>query len=778
MTVMLALIGGVAAAVTTTATLGDDLSGLPAEDVIRMHRLRGGLRSFSPDGKWLAYTAGASEITSPGGDATGVFARSGLAAEGIGSDIAIVSLRTRETRNLTEGKGGSWLPSWSPNSRYLAFVSTRDGSGQAALWVWDAEEDRLKKISDAAIRMRGPQQIGWTPDSQKLLVTTVTASLSVAEYTKRVELGEEKQTVGAVDSTAILYEATAVARDRQGAIKSDPWGLDDTLSDLVLVNLADGASTTIVHKKRIACFHLFGDGSQVAYSTLEQFEEAGSQQVLFNIAVATLAGGKERVVASGLRLELVGEFSLSPDGSQLSYRAYGPAHSNFDVYVVGMGDQKARNLTKFPGQGPLSPKSNWAYSLTPLWDVESKNVYYISRGDLWQASLREGTTREVAHVDGRQIRDLVASAESLLWTTRGGRSTVVITHNDSEKEDGFYEIELRSGIATKLLETGQCYTCEPGVRGRLAAVTDDGRWFAYTAEDAQHAADIWLGDAGFQNLWRLTRLNPGFDKHKMGAARLIDWLDDDGERRHGALILPSDYQEGKRSPLIVLVYGGAVSSEKIGMFGGFDRSLPYLNVQLFATRGYAVLMPDAPQHLASPMLDLAKTVLPGVNKVVEMGVADPERLGVMGHSYGGYSVLSLIVQTNRFKVAVECDGYGDLVGQYGEMAADGTAFGSSIGETGQGLMGGTPWQYRARYVENSPIFYLDRVETPLLIVHGAEDPVVAPFLGDEVFVGLRRLGKAVQYAKYKHEGHIVTGYANQLDVANRVSAWLERYLKP
>ena len=162
-----------------------------------------------------------------------------------------------------------------------------------------------------------------------------------------------------------------------------------------------------------------------------------------------------------------------------------------------------------------------------------------------------------------------------------------------------------------------------------------------------------------------------------------------------------------------------------------------------------------------------------------MGIADADRLGLMGHSYGGYSVLSLIVQSKRFKAAIECDGPGDLVGMYGEMDSAGAAFGTGWAE-GPGQMGGTPWEFHERYIANSPFFFLDRVETPILIVHGGKDTTVAPSLGDEVFVGLRRLGKEVEYAKYEGEGHspLYWSYASQLDFCERAIAWFDKYLKP
>jgi dipeptidyl aminopeptidase/acylaminoacyl peptidase len=298
----------------------------------------------------------------------------------------------------------------------------------------------------------------------------------------------------------------------------------------------------------------------------------------------------------------------------------------------------------------------------------------------------------------------------------------------------------------------------------------------YFSEDSQHPADLWmLSGAGSTN-HRLTDLNPQFEKQEMGKVRLVHWLSDDGEPLQGALLLPADYREGNRYPLLVFVYGGSRLSNNLNRFGlGYVGAF---NMQLFATRGYAVLLPDSPQRLGTPMLDLVKTVLPGVNKVIEMGIADGGRLGVMGHSNGGYGTLGLIVQTTRFKAAVVLDGDGDLLSFYGQMGKDGTAYGTSIVEHGQNALGGTPWEMRDRFVENSPFFYLDRIETPLLLVHGSNDTAVAPFLADQIFVGLRRLGKEVKYARYEGEGHApyYWRFTNQADFCQRMIEWFDSHL--
>jgi dipeptidyl aminopeptidase/acylaminoacyl peptidase len=150
---------------------------------------------------------------------------------------------------------------------------------------------------------------------------------------------------------------------------------------------------------------------------------------------------------------------------------------------------------------------------------------------------------------------------------------------------------------------------------------------------------------------------------------------------------------------------------------------------------------------------------------------------MMGESFGGYTTLSLITQTTRFKAAISLAGDGNLLGLYGEMDSTGATFGMGILENGQGMMAGTPWEARDRYIENSPFFYLDRVQTPLLIIHGSEDTAVAPFLADEIFVGLRRLRKEVLYVKYEGEGHGLDNYDNRVDCSKRIIAWFDKHLK-
>ena len=698
-------------------------------------------------------------------------ARTGVPWHAMRADIWILNIKTGEKKNLTARIASNWLPTWSPHGGLLAFFSDRDGAGQARVWIWDVAKNELRRVSEVDVR---GNQIEWSPDEKTLFITTVPHNISTEGYAKILSSGktlpntdDTRKTPG---SSIILFRAAPISPNAQATPMSDPWNLDLYLRDLVSVDVSTGRITWIVQNQRIATYLLSANGSRVAYSRAKNFEIAGSQQTLFDIVSMDILGRRETILASNVRLDYDGAaFSWSPSGAYLSFRAGGVAEKAHDCYIVNLKSGKLQNLTHLDPQLRLQRKAE-----TPLWDSKEENVYFIADNALWRASVNRNSATIVARIPNREVRFMTSDSHNGLWTTDNGKSTIVVTHDNFGKQDGFYKISLDSGENTQLLEQGQCYTC--GQQDHVTGIRDGGQRLVYFSEDVRSSSDIWISSPAFRSPRRLTHINPQFDAYHLGAAQLLTWSSVDGEELHGVLLLPSNYRKGNRYPLIVWVYGGHTLSDRLDHFG--LAGVGPFNLQMFATRDYAVLLPDAPQHLGTPMLDLAKTVLPGVDKVISMGIADPDQVGAMGHSYGGYSVLSLIVQTTRFKAAIELDGMANELSAYGQMGPDGTAFQTSISEQGQGLIGGTPWQFRERYIENSPFFYFDRVQTPLLIVHGSEDKTVAPFLGDEIFVALRRLGKNVEYAKYEGENHspLYWSYPNQSDLCNRMIEWFGRYL--
>ncbi len=737
---------------------------LPVDKVLDVRLIsEGSPASLSPDGQQVAYAVRRNlrDRAARSRDLTEQWECSGLVWYGIAADVMITDVANGETKNITIGEKDNWLPTWSPDGKYVAFLSDRDGSGSAKLWAWDSRTGTLRKISDALIR---GQQIEWTSDSREIVTTVRT------EGREPGNAGACRKSTGTEPPSNILvYESASMKSGAIGSPSSDPWGLNTHLRDLAVFNVQSGEMRLLTRGQRIEWFELSPDGTRVALTAPLGFGEPGLQQILYDLQVVDLNNGDRHVVAPSIRLYLTGRaVAWSPDSAWLVFQTGGPLAPNEDCYRANADGKGVQKLTSLAAEG-LSP------DFAPAMDDTSRHVYFVRGGAAWETTAPEGDTRLVARIPGHVVTRIVSNRGRLVSPSKDGRSIVVMTENSTTKEDGFYEVDLASHASHVLLEDGWSYSRD--YQQEQIVASRDGKSLVFAAQNAQHPTDLWIADIGFRRPRQLSHLNPGIDASEMGKPELVHWHSLDGDELSGVLLLPSPHEKGKKYPLIVWVYGGRLLSEELSNFGIVGIGEPY-NLQLFATRGYAVLAPDAPQHLGTPMLDLAKTVLPGIEKVVEMGIADPKRTGLLGQSYGGYSVLSLIVQTTRFRAAVMGDGFGNLIGHYGEMDRDGSAYGTSSAESGQELMGGEIWKYRYRYIENSPTLYFDRVETPLLVVHGGNDTTVAPFLADEVFVMLRRLGKQVVYAKYLGEDHSPDTWSSedQLDLANRVIAWFDRWL--
>jgi dipeptidyl aminopeptidase/acylaminoacyl peptidase len=249
----------------------------------------------------------------------------------------------------------------------------------------------------------------------------------------------------------------------------------------------------------------------------------------------------------------------------------------------------------------------------------------------------------------------------------------------------------------------------------------------------------------------------------------------------GALLLPPDFEDGWRVPLILHIYPGLDLSSEIHRWDAVASGV--LHLQLLASRGYAVLMPGLPSAAEAVIPDwtgFAGGLLTGVNEAIRLGIADETRVGVMGHSGGGTAVNRLITETTRFGAAVSSAGAADVASFFGQLRVDAGGAGEAFGlHNMEGQCGGPPWARPQAYVAASPIYARDRVETPLLLIHGTEDDAVGVEQAGEMFVGLRLLGKSATLLRYHGEGHnpVEFGEANRRDVVARVLAWFDEHLR-
>jgi dipeptidyl aminopeptidase/acylaminoacyl peptidase len=776
------------AACALTATGAAVREPLPAEVAASVEFVAG--YDLSPDGRWIATQMRDAHTR-----------RNRVRLEEIATG-KIVELGTP-----TADTGGAV---WSPDSRRLAYNSNQDG--EPSLWIWERDTATSRRIAGAFVPAANGGRTQWFSDSTRLVtalwpegalrpredaaakaesanrppfapaapdarsVFVLRANLPESETSRTPSASGARE--GSADSAPATSPLTTSSMTPAAGANTDNVPCMPQLihgrCDLGLIQVDDGRVTRVATKIHLAWFaDPSPDGRFIAYTEYMGVDPA-SQDQLYDLVLADIASGRSRRLATGLRPYGGLSLSWSPDSTRLAYISYrppDPAHpvsdrlerGEGDLGIVAIADGATRMLTP-DRETSIDVKQH------PIWDAQGATIYALTpAGEVWACPIATGAGKVIGAIAYREITTIVKRSNRyvLVPSTPPG-SLLVMTAARDGSAGGLATIDPRTGTSRTLIERPW------RLAGGLSQDASATGQLTFRASDQQHPESIWMYDLASGQTRSIGHVNAALDRYALGEARVIAWQTADGEALRGTLLLPPDYQPGRRLPLVVWVYGGNMGSDAVTRFG--LTGTPEFNLHMLATRGYAVLAPDVPLRLGQPLADMTRAVMPGVDAAIAQGYADPDRLAVMGHSFGSYSTLALITQTTRFKAAVISGVMDpDLVAGYLRMASGGGAL-ASVYENGQIRMGGTPWEYPDRYRENSPIYRFDKIATPLLIGQGEID-FTTPMRGaDAVFVALRRLGKPVEYRVYEGEGHGFARAAHVLDFWHRRLAFLADHL--
>ncbi|HEX6200500.1 MAG TPA: prolyl oligopeptidase family serine peptidase, partial [Thermoanaerobaculia bacterium] len=387
----------------------------------------------------------------------------------------------------------------------------------------------------------------------------------------------------------------------------------------------------------------------------------------------------------------------------------------------------------------------------------------------WSFPTAGGEPVGVTDGEGRRNRTVFRMED--LWPEEDhvppGARLLLTAYDDREKHQGFAEARLgEPGV--RFLEAGL------GRFYRFEARAEEAERMLYTRESYTEFPDLWVSDLSLDERRRVSEANPGLEDHALGEAELVEWTGPDGLPLQGVLIKPAGYEEGTRYP--VLVYFYRLFSQRLHRFNdpavNHRPSFPY-----YASHGYAVFLPDIRFDIGRPGHSATQALVTGVQKLVEMGVADPARIGLHGHSWSGYQTAFVVTQTDLFAAAVAGAPVSNMTSAYGGIRYESGLARMFQYEQSQSRMGATLWNGRDRYIESSPLFYADRIETPLLIQFGDRDGAVPWTQGIELYLALRRLGKDVWFLQYRGEGHHLEEYPNKLDYSIKMREFFDHYLK-
>ncbi len=285
--------------------------------------------------------------------------------------------------------------------------------------------------------------------------------------------------------------------------------------------------------------------------------------------------------------------------------------------------------------------------------------------------------------------------------------------------------------------------------------------------------DLYIGSS-VTSLTKISDANPQQKDYRWGTVELVRWHSADGIPLKGLLHKPEGFDSTRKYPMVVYHY------EQLSQ--GLHSYVPptgrnVINATHYVSNGYLVFSPDIAYQDGYPGPSALKSIVPGVTSLMARGFVDPKGIGIQGQSWGGYQGLYMITQSNIFSAAMLGAPVVNMTSAYG-----GIRWGSGLArafqyEEGQSRIGGSIWEYPTRFIENSPLFWLDKVQTPVFFMHNDMDDAVPWYQGIEAFVGLRRLGKEVYLINYNNDVHNPASRANQKDMAMRMEQFFNHHLR-
>ena len=285
--------------------------------------------------------------------------------------------------------------------------------------------------------------------------------------------------------------------------------------------------------------------------------------------------------------------------------------------------------------------------------------------------------------------------------------------------------------------------------------------------------DLYAG-ATLDSLTRVSDANPQQKDYAWGSVELVRWRSDDGVELKGLLYKPAGFATNKKYPMVVYYYE-QLSDNLHQYVPPFGRNI--INPTHYASNGYLIFEPDIAYSNGYPGQSALKSIVPGVQTLIARGFVKENAIGLQGQSWGGYQTAYMITQTNMFKAAMAGAPVANMTSAYGGIRWESGLARAFQYEKGQSRIGGSLWQTPMRYLENSPLFYADRVQTPLLIMSNDGDGAVPWYQGIELFVALRRLGKEVYLVNYNGDAHNPRKRANQKDIAMRMQQFFDHHLR-
>lgn len=465
-----------------------------------------------------------------------------------------------------------------------------------------------------------------------------------------------------------------------------------------------------------------------------------------------------------------GRFRLSPQGKYAYW--YGETDSCW--YTIALAEGKRYRLTtpeSFPAWDEENDVPNHPYAHGAAgWTANDQNLLIYDRYDIWKFDPTAATSPINLTVNGRKEK-LSYRLEQLDKEARFidlGKPQLLKGFNETTKGYGFYNARLSAPAAPKTLLAGNYMLRSIN----KAKNTDD---VIYTMETFQQYPDIHYSTLAFKKSVQLTHGDKQQEGFIWGTAELVSWISLDGRPLEGVVYKPANFDPNKKYPMMVNFYER--NSETLYNYRMPEPHRSTIDYHLYNSNEYVIFNPDIRYVDGYPGESCYNCLMPGITMMIAKGYINEKGIGAQGHSWGGYQVAYLATRTNLFSAIESGAPVVNMFSAYGGIRwGSGMARSFQYDHT-QSRLGATPWSSPLRYLENSPLFTMDKVQTPILIMHNDADGHVPWYQGIEYFVAMKRLGKPCWLLNYTGEPHWPMHMANRIDFQRRMFQFFNHYLK-
>jgi dipeptidyl aminopeptidase/acylaminoacyl peptidase len=473
---------------------------------------------------------------------------------------------------------------------------------------------------------------------------------------------------------------------------------------------------------------------------------------------------------------------ISPDGRHFlffkddKWQAY--ALDAATTKAIGAGAPSFVNM-EFEYPGPKPPYGIAGFS------SDGRGVIAQSRYDLWYLPFDNAAARSLTRGDGAKNEMRFRLARTIPedpMAPRAARDERVFdlakpvtlsAYGDFTKKSGFYE--LAGGTLRPVVYDDAIF----GTPERAAKADR----FLFTRQTFVEFPDLRVSGPAFGDSRKISDANPQQSEFFWGRRVLFDFQNKDGMRLQGILALPEDYVAGEKRPMIVTFYERNSQNMHRHTPPSFLASMGSIPMEA-VSKGYIAMMPDVYFRTGSSHSDMLEAVEAATKKVIELGYADPKKIAVHGHSYGGEGAAFIATQSRLFAAVGMGAGVTDLFTDFAQSWGWSYQVNSGSGANafeyymnGQGRWGFSPWDKPEVYRHESALTHAPKVSAPVLIMHGTADPTVSFQEGLNFYQALRFNGKPAWLLAYPGEGHGLRGLANRRDLTIRYMQFFDHYLK-